>query len=357
MTSLEIPLFYSSELSGFDFGPGHPFTGERFESFIELLDRVGIKERCRLIEPVPATDEELRLVHTQDYLAHVGYLERTRGRLTMDTPVSTDVVSAQRLITGSGLRAADLILDGEENVVHTFGGLHHAGRDYGEGFCVFNDVAIVAQHLLDARGLKRVMVVDTDAHQGNGTMDVFYADPRVLFVSTHQDPRTLYPGKGFVWETGSGEGKGFTVNLPMPPYAGYAQYEHVFDEVIMPLAKEFRPQMVIRNGGSDPHYADELTMLGLDLDGLCLLGSRTRDISDNTCGRLLDMMLSGYGESVIYGWLALFCGVEKLDVDYAAHSPPEPDPFVQPSDSNLTRFTEAMVEELISGLREHWSCF
>jgi len=275
----------------------------------------------------------------------------------MDTPVSAGANDAQRLISGSALQACKLILEEDENIAHTFGGFHHAGQDYGEGFCHYNDVAIAARALTERHGLDRVMIVDTDAHQGNGTMDIFYNDPNVLFVSIHQDPRTLYPGKGFIWETGSGEGEGFTVNIPMPPFSSNRQYARAIDEILNPIAREFKPQFSIRNGGSDPFYADELTMLGLDYDGLYMVSNMVREIALETSGNMLDMMVSGYGELVIYGWLAQLCGVNDLDVDYKSFSPPQPHSSPPTSEKNLDRATESILNALKRELKGHWSCF
>jgi len=215
-------------------------------------------------------------------------------------------------------------------------------------------VALAAKAALDRHGLKRVMVLDTDAHQGNGTMDIFWGDPRVLFISIHQNPRTIYPGKGFVWETGEGDGKGFTVNLPMPPLSGWANYEQAFDSVIEPLVREFKPELFIRNGGCDPFYADELTMLGLDLDGLSAVSGRCRDLAMGSSGNMLDMMVSGYGEWVPYGWLAQFCGSENLDTDFKSLSPQQPARNPATGAESLQRATNSMLESLRRELRPFW---
>jgi acetoin utilization protein AcuC len=352
-----IPVFYSNELTRFNFGYGHPFTGDRFAAFIELLGRTGLGDRCEFKTPISATDEQLELIHTKEYLAQVSSLEKTGGMLTMDTPVTRDAVAVQKLVAGAGIQAAELLMSDVYETAHTFGGFHHAGRDYGEGFCLYNDVAIAAKVLIKEHGLKRLLIIDTDAHQGNGTMDIFYEDPRVLFVSLHQDPRTLYPGKGFTWEIGRAEGRGYTVNIPMPPHSGIKQYEYVFDSLISPLAKDFKPEIVIRNGGSDPYIGDELTVLGLDLDGLNILGRKVREIVENTSGNLLDMMVSGYDDMVIYGWLALFCGLENLDFDYKASSPIESPQHNRPSDNALDDITRATVREVERELKDHWSIF
>ena len=191
-----------------------------------------------------------------------------------------------------------------------FGGLHHAGRGFGEGFCIFNDVAVAAAALL-RDGMERIAVLDTDAHQGNGTMDIFYEDPRVLFVSIHQDPRTLYPGVGFITELGRGAGEGRTVNLPMPMLADGSLYDLAMREIVYPLLDEFRPQAIIRNGGSDPLYTDTLTNLGLDVEQLSGL---IRDIARYARRGgipLVDLFLSGYGPYVSEGWLAIVRGFGK----------------------------------------------
>jgi len=123
------------------------------------------------------------------------------------------------------------------------GGMHHARGNYGAGFCIYNDVAICIRNLIQKYGLERILVLDTDAHAGDGTCQIFYQDPRVLFIDLHQDPRTLYPGTGFSHEIGAGEGKGYTVNVPLPPGASYDAYEYVLDEIFAPLAGEFDPQI------------------------------------------------------------------------------------------------------------------
>jgi acetoin utilization protein AcuC len=171
------------------------------------------------------------------------------------------------------------------------------------------------------------------------------------------DLGTIYPGKGFVWETGKEEGEGFTVNIPMPPFSSNAQYEMAFETIIEPLAREFKPQMFIRNGGSDPFYGDDLTMLGLDLDGLAMVSRRTRDIAHSTSGNLLDMTCSGYGDWVKYGWLAQFCGCEGLETDYKAHSPKPPRRSPPCTQETLTRATDSMLNSLKREIGKHWKIF
>ncbi len=321
---------------------------------MDLLKAAGLGDRLDVRGLRHATHDELLLAHDESYLDYVEHLADVGGNLTLDTPVNRDVMDIQSLIAGSGLDAAKLLVEGEVSIAHTFGGFHHAGRNYGEGFCLYNDVAIVAKALHQNHGVEKVLIIDTDAHQGNGTMDIFWESQQVLFISIHQDPRTLYPGRGFAHEVGAGVGRGYTVNVPMPPYAGFGHYERAMDEIVVPVSRAFEPDIVIRNGGSDPYVGDELTLLSLDYDGLAMLGREVREISDQTCGKLLDMMVSGYGPSVIYGWLALFCGVEKLDIDYKAHSPPEYKGSRGFPENVLDEMLDETIEDVKKYLEPHW---
>jgi len=193
------------------------------------------------------------------------------------------------------------------------GGLHHAGISSGEGFCIFNDVAVAAQYLADQE--KKVCVYDTDAHHGNGTMEIFYDDSDVLFISLHQDPRTLYPGEGRVIEFGENGGKGYTVNLPLPRGAQKEDYKYGIEEVVKPIVRQFSPDVVIRNGGSDPHHSDSLTDLKLDMEGLKHLGGSAREMADESSAGHIDLVVSGYGNRVVEGWHAIFLGSLGIDAD------------------------------------------
>jgi acetoin utilization protein AcuC len=278
----------------------------------------------------------------------------------MDTYVTPGMFEATKLIVGAAMTAGKLAMTDKYDIAITFGGFHHAGVANGEGFCVFNDVAITAKMLIEEYKIKRILIIDTDAHQGNGTMDIFYNEPRVLFISIHQDPRTLYPGRGFVYEIGSGAGKGYTVNIPMPMFAGNEQYEYALKEIFVPLAGEFQPEMIIRNGGSDPHYTDQLTQLGLDLDGLNMVGKIVRKTVDETSKKLIDMTVSGYGDLTSYGWLAIIAGVSGLSIDFedllSKEGQIEPQAKVYDEDS-LQLKTQEMIETLNKDLKTYWGCF
>ncbi|MFQ6086265.1 MAG: histone deacetylase family protein, partial [Candidatus Bathyarchaeia archaeon] len=263
---MKIALIYHEKLREYDFGSGHPFRGDRFTDFMRLFKELKLHEdpTFDIVEPKPADDRDLLLVHDSGYISLLKRMNEKGGMLTLDTPMHPGIFEAAKLLVGSSLTAADLVGKGTYvKGVAIGGGLHHAARDRGGGFCLLNDVAISVAHLLRKYSLKRVLILDTDAHAGDGTSEIFYGDPRVLFISMHQDPLTLYPGVGFVDEIGTGDGTGYNVNVPLPPMASDSSFKHVFSEIVDPLASEFKPEVVFRNGGSDPHFADGLTNLGL----------------------------------------------------------------------------------------------
>jgi acetoin utilization protein AcuC len=261
---------------------------------------------------------------------------------------------AARLIVGQAKKACDLVLGGEfKKAVSIGGGLHHAKPDYGERFCLYNDVAICGKYLLERHKLQRVLILDTDAHAGNGTMDYFYTDPRVLLIDLHQDPRTLYPGTGFASEIGSGEGKGYTVNIPMPVHAGDDSYKLVFEEIVRPLAEEFKPEIIIRNGGSDPHFSDGLTGLGLSVAGFRMIGQKTGEIAEVCQGKSIDLITSGYNRNVLsYAWLALISGLAGIDISIEE---PEAPPQRFTGDTSLAE-TKRVIEEVKRYLKDYWKC-
>jgi len=346
-------IVYHSGVADYDFGPGHPFRGDRFPRFMRLVREHGLlaDHGVRLVEPCPAGDPDLLLAHDEDYIRMVERCGQLSMQLEEDTPLNPSIVRAARLVVGTSLRAGELVAEGSARVAEGVGGgLHHAGRDYGGGFCVFNDVATCAVSLLERHGMERVMVFDTDVHAGNGTMDIFYEDPRVLFVSVHQDPRTFYPGTGFIEQIGSGPGEGYTVNVPLSKGAGDDCMRLVLEEVFEPLAEEFGPQAIIRNGGSDPHFRDWLGGLRLTYSGLRMIGEAVAEAAQASGCGVVDLCCSGYNpETVAEGWLAIISGVMGIDLDLK-------EPISPPRGSeSLLRETQRTIDELKEALRGHWS--
>jgi acetoin utilization protein AcuC len=322
-----IAIIYNEGLRKYDFGPGHPFRGERFPRYMELLKSKGILDDPEIdqVQQDPADDEDLLLVHEEDYVEKVHRLAETGYWLTRDTPLSQDIVEGARLVVGGAKKAVELVSRGYSLIDCVGGGLHHAGSDYGGGFCVFNDVAFCAKSFLERPDYDRVVILDTDVHAGNGTMDIFYDDPNVLFIDVHQDPLSIYPGRGFTEEIGEGEGEGYTVNIPLPPYTDNMGMKLVLEKVFKPLVEQFKPQAIIRNGGADPHFSDALGSLRLTYEGFHSIGKMVREASDNYRIPVVNMSCSGYNpKTVAEGMYAIFVGLLSRELDIKEMEEPEP---------------------------------
>jgi acetoin utilization protein AcuC len=366
---MTIAILYRKELKEYDFGPGHPFSGDRYQLFHKFLaQKLKPEGHYKILKADWATDEDLMRICQRDYINFTKqYYSSVNLGLEGDgdffqyhsldnLPVGRPgkVEEAARLVIGQAKLAADLVQSGKyQKAVSIGGGLHHAKRASGEGFCLYNDVAFTAIYLMERYHLKRVLILDTDAHDGNGTSEYFYSDPRVLFIDVHQDPRTIYPGTGFASEIGAGEGIGKTVNIPLPADAGNDSYKLAFKEIIEPLTAEFKPEIIIRNGGSDPHFNDGLTSLGLTVAGFEMIGQRVKEMSTLCEGKVIDLIASGYHPGVLpYAWMALISGLADFGVPIEE---PSPIPASLRTDAHLPD-TQEVIDEVKSYLRDYWHC-
>ena len=238
--------------------PGHPERVERAHVFNTVAQRWAVRGGATEA-PRPVTREQLERVHGSQYLSEI---QAAAGRAVMldpDTYTSPESVEIAALAAGAAVQAAEHALESLDPafaLVRPPG--HHAERDRAMGFCLYNNIAVAAAHAL-ARGLERVAVVDIDVHHGNGTLWMFYAEPRVLYLSTHQFP--FYPGTGAADETGSGRGAGFTVNVPLEMGATDADYSLVYRAAIVPVLTQFAAQLVLVSAGYDAHERDPLASM------------------------------------------------------------------------------------------------
>lgn len=261
---------------------------ERLRSVVRRLRDDGLF--MGVVEPEPATPAELRRVHTQAYLD--AFRTRPEGFLDPETALDAGTYDLARLAAGAVLDATRAaVRDTTPAVALVRPPGHHAGPAYGGGFCYLNSVAIAAADLV-ASG-RRVAILDYDAHHGNGTRDIFAANPRVLYVSTHEFG--IYPGTGPADDVGEGEGRGFTVNVPFRAGCGDTSYALAFEEVVVPVVRAFRPDAVLVSLGVDAHYRDPLTSLALSSPGYVALVNGSADLAADVCGgRFVVAMEGGY---------------------------------------------------------------
>ncbi|GAA2868149.1 acetoin utilization protein AcuC [Nonomuraea rubra] len=263
-------VIWDDALTSYNFGPSHPLAPVRVELTMALARELGVLDKVEMGGCGPASDDELAMVHDRAYIEAVkrvsasGRPDLAVGLGTSDNPAFAGVHEASALIAGASLAAARAVWEGAaEHAVNVAGGLHHAMPATASGFCVYNDPALAIAWLL-RQGVSRVAYVDVDVHHGDGVQAVFYDDPRVLTISLHESPRTLFPGTGFPEETGA---EGTAVNVALPAGTGDSGWLRAFHAVVPPLLHEFRPEILVTQHGCDSHALDPLANLMLSVDG------------------------------------------------------------------------------------------
>jgi len=280
---------------------GHPENYHRLEGTWQLLQKDGILEELIRVPSSPAPVNALLRVHTAHYVERLQQIsERGGGRIDSDTYVNADSYQAALLAAGGLLNMTDMVIEGQVDngfaLIRPPG--HHALEHRGMGFCLLANAAIAARWAQDHHGLDRVLIVDFDVHHGNGTQDIFYDDPSVLFFSTHQFP--YYPGSGDADELGSEVAYGTTVNVPFPAYVGDEGYLNTFQRVLEPVARGFQPQLIILSAGFDAHWLDPLAGMNLSIAGYMKLLEVVMGLADELChGKLVAVLEGGYHLDVL----------------------------------------------------------
>jgi acetoin utilization deacetylase AcuC-like enzyme len=292
MTSAPVFLSHPASLQH-DTG-GHPEQAARLVAIERELDGRDWLGWERASSPEVSLDV-LHAVHSPEYVEAVAaFAAAGGGHFDTDTLASTGSYRAALHAAGGAVALVDMLLDGAVPCAfsaHRPPG-HHALPQRAMGFCLFNNVAVAARHALDARGRSRVMVLDWDVHHGNGTNDIFYASPELLFVSIHQSP--LYPGTGSASELGEGDGLGFTVNLPVPPGSGDAEFVSLVRDVAVPLVGAFAPELVLISAGYDAHAADPLAECRVTENGFAAMAALMRDAAADAGIPLGAVLEGGY---------------------------------------------------------------
>ena len=302
MTSL-VQFVWSEDLANYNFGPQHPMAPIRLELTVRLARELGLfnGSDVDVVRPELASDDLLALVHTREYIAAVQQAADTGesnlefGLGTDDVPVFRDMHTASARIVSGTVRAAEAIWRGDIlHGVNIGGGLHHAMPDSASGFCVYNDASVAIARLLEL-GAKRVAYVDLDAHHGDGVEKAFWNDPRVMTVSVHESPLSLFPGTGHPVDLGGPDAEGTAVNVAVPGGIRDGKWLRAIHSVVDPVLRVFGPEIIISQHGVDGHWEDPLTHLALSVDGMREAMSAMHRLShDLSGGRWLALGGGGY---------------------------------------------------------------
>jgi acetoin utilization protein AcuC len=320
---------WDERLTSYDFGPDHPLAPVRVELTVALADAFGVLSEpgVTVAAPVPATQAQLELVHDPRYITAVrtGVADAAFGLGTPDNPVFTGMHEASALVAGATLAAAAAVWESRsQHGASVAGGLHHAMRGMASGFCVYNDPAIAIRWLL-ARGAERIAYVDVDVHHGDGVQAAFYDDPRVLTISLHEHPMTLFPGTGLPDEDGGPGAEGMAVNVALPAGTGDAGWLRAFDAVVPPLLRAFRPQVLVSQHGCDTHRLDPLAHLELSVDAQRTAHAWLHRLAHETAGGRW-VLTGGGGYALVQvvprTWAHLLAEAAGRPLDPAAPTPP-----------------------------------
>lgn len=303
--------------------PGHPENRTRLERVVQTLTSAGLLARMASVTAQPVDLELLGRVHDSAYIQALRKVaERGGGHLDADTYVAPRSFDAALLAAGGLVALVEAVTAGRARngiaLVRPPG--HHATRARGMGFCLFNNIAVAARAALDLYSLERVLIVDWDVHHGNGTQDIFYDSPQVLFFSTHQYPH--YPGSGHWRETGAGAGQGYTINVPLPAGVGDEGFTRIYDEILTPAAERYRPELILVSAGYDAHWNDPLAGLNLSLAGYWRLAQTVVGLAERLChGRVVVTLEGGYDLDVLAAGIVATCHALLGDRE------PGPDPL------------------------------
>ncbi|MGW9495529.1 acetoin utilization protein AcuC [Streptomyces prasinus] len=318
-------LMWDEAVTGYDFGRDHPMDPVRLVLTRSLVDALGLDREITVVAAKTAGESTLRLVHREDYIDAVRAAsadpvsaDQSYGLGTTDDPAFAGMHEASALIAGQSVGAAEAVWRGEAlHAVNFAGGLHHAMPGAASGFCVYNDAALAIARLLEL-GAERVAYVDVDVHHGDGVQAAFWEDPRVLTVSLHEHPRTLFPQTGWPEETGADSAQGGAVNVALPAGTGDEGWLRAFHAVVPELLADFRPQVLVTQHGADTHFEDPLAHLAVSLDAQRAVQVACHDLAHEYAdGRWLALGGGGYAvaEVVPRSWTHLVGIVAGKPVD------------------------------------------
>ena len=320
-------IVHDVSLESYGFGGDHPFNPLRIRLTLELCEALGLLEDYSLVAPAPATDEDLRTVHSLTYVRMVQEAGRGGGDLrelanyglgTADNPVFPGMHDACAGIVGGVLGACRMVMRGEAaHALCVSGGLHHALRAQASGFCIYNDAGAAIARLKEEHPGIRIAYLDTDAHHGDGVQWAFYDDPDVLTISVHESGRYLFPGTGDVGEKGHDGGVGYAVNVPLEPFTDDESFISSFEAVVPAALRAFGPDIIVSQNGCDAHALDPLTHLSCTMRLYEHVPARVHDLAHELCdGRWVALGGGGYDvwRVVPRAWSALWAAVSHQEL-------------------------------------------
>jgi len=338
-----LPIFipWDEKLAQYNFGPDHPLAPIRVELAMRLALDLGVISRENLSGPViPATQEQLLRAHSPEYIAAViaagadpQCADVSFGLGSSDNPAFAGMHEASARIAGATLMAANAVWNGNaRHAVNLAGGLHHAQRASASGFCIYNDIAVAIYDLLE-QGAQRIAYIDIDAHHGDGVANIFYDDPRVLTISLHESPATLFPRTGWPHEIGGTGALGSCVNLALPAGTGDQGWLRAFVSVIPEIIDAFRPEIIFSQNGADSHVNDPLTHLALSVDGQRYAYELIHQLAHRHGEKLVAVGGGGYdiADAVPRSWVNLLAVVSGSGLAKDAAIPREFQEYVQGS--------------------------
>ena len=346
-------VVFTPKYSDHNPGLGHPESPARLRVIMKELNRSGLLKtgKCSLVEPEPASVEEVELVHESDYIQLVKDVCASGGGLLDlgDTVVSPESFDVALSAVGGAVKAVDLVMAGKFR--NAFAPVrppgHHAGPYYAMGFCIFNNAAVATAHLLRDFNLDRVLILDVDAHHGNGTQEIFYDNDKVLYLSLHQDP-TDFPGTGFADEVGEGKGLGYTVNVPFPFRIDDQTYLKAFNRIVVPIIRQYKPQFIVVSIGLDGHYMDPVANLSLSALSYVEAFRKVLELASKFCtGKLVAILEGGYSLRFL-GRMAVAVIARMAGVPYTIRDK-------QPaSGPKIRKQAEKIIEEVKSIQSSFW---
>jgi len=349
---LKTAIIYTLKYLEHKSGHGHPESPKRLKWIMKELHNSGLLKsgKCALIEPEPAKIEDVELVHEPDYINLVKKVsERGGGVLDLgDTVVSAKSFDTALFAVGGSINAVNLVMDRKfQNafaLVRPPG--HHAGPYYALGFCLFNNIAIAATHLLRNFGLNRVLILDVDTHHGNGTQEIFYETDKVLYVSLHHDPKG-FPGTGFADEVGDDRGMGFKVNIPFPFRVDDQIYLEAVNQIVLPIVRQYKPQFILVSAGFDGHYSDPIGELSLSTFCYAETFEKILALASQFCdGKLVAILEGGYNRD----FLGIMAAVVIAKMSGATY-------FIQDRQLTATPRIRQRAEEILNEVKHIQSSF